>query len=75
MSVSYIPSETNFVTIDLKTDAQRVVEELQKKNMIVRPLTMYGKPTFLRVTVGTLEQNKQFLDAFSQIYPKFCQES
>ncbi len=75
MSVSYIPSQTNFVTIDLKTEAQRVVEELQKKNMIVRPLTMYGKPTSLRVTVGTLEQNKQFLNTFSQVYSKLCQES
>lgn len=72
MSVSYIPSETNFVTIDLKTDARIVTERLQKKNVIVRPLTMYGKPTFLRVTIGTLEQNKQFLEAFRQIYPQSC---
>ncbi len=68
MSVFYIPSETNFVTIDLKTDAQIVSKELQKYNVIVRPLTMYGKPTFLRVTIGTLEQNERFIDAFKQIF-------
>lgn len=68
MSVFYIPSETNFVTVDLKTDAKKVSDELQKRSVIVRPLTMYGKPTFLRVTIGTSEQNKRFIEAFKQIY-------
>lgn len=70
MSVFYIPSETNFVTIDTKTDAKRLSDELMKKGVIVRPLTMYGRPTFLRVTVGTQEQNIRFIDAFKQIYLK-----
>lgn len=74
MSVFYIPSETNFVTIDVKTDAQRVCEGLQKRNVIVRPLTMYGKPTFLRVTIGTPEQNKRFIDAFKPIYQEYSKE-
>lgn len=68
MSISYIPSHTNFVTIDLKTDAQEVCEELQKRGVIVRPLTMYRKPTFLRVTIGTPEQNKKFIEIFKEIY-------
>jgi len=68
MSVFYIPSETNFITIDVKKDTKRICEELQKSNVIVRPLTMYGKPTFLRVTIGTPEQNKRFIDAFKKIY-------
>jgi histidinol-phosphate aminotransferase len=68
MSVFYIPSETNFVTIDVKTDARKIADELVKRSVIVRPLTMYGKPTFLRVTVGTPEQNKKFIEIFRQIY-------
>jgi histidinol-phosphate aminotransferase len=68
MSVFYIPSETNFVTIDIKTDAKKVADELRERNVIVRPLTMYGIPSFLRVTVGTSEQNKRFIEIFNQIY-------
>lgn len=68
MSLFYIPSETNFVTIDVKTDAQKVADELKKRSVVVRPLTMYGKSTFLRVTVGTPEQNKKFIEIFNQIY-------
>lgn len=68
MSVFYIPSETNFITIDVKTDAEKIYEDLQIRGVIVRPLTMYGNPTFLRVTIGTQEQNKRFIEAFKQIY-------
>lgn len=68
MGIFYIPSETNFVTIDLKTDVKKIFEELQKRSVIVRPLSMYGKPTFLRVTIGTQAQNQQFINALNQIY-------
>jgi histidinol-phosphate aminotransferase len=70
LGVFYIPSETNFVTIDVKTDANGIAESLQKKGIIVRPLSMYGQPTFLRVTIGTPEQNKRFMDAFAKIHKK-----
>ncbi len=68
MSVFYVPSETNFVTFDVKTDAKKVSDELQKRGVIIRPLTMYGMPTFLRMTIGTPDQNKKFVDAFRQVY-------
>ena len=67
MSLFYIPSETNFVTVDVKTDGQKVADEFKRRSVIVRPLTMYGKPTFLRVTIGTLEQNKKFIEVLKQI--------
>ena len=69
MSVFFIPSETNFVTIDIKKDGREVCTELQKKGVIVRPLTGYGMPTFLRVTIGTMAQNRRFVDALKEIYP------
>ena len=68
MSVFYIPSETNFVTIDVKTETKKIYEEFMKKGVIVRQLTIYGLPTFLRVTIGTPEQNNKFIDVFRQIY-------
>lgn len=69
MSVFYIPSETNFVTIDVKADAKKVCGRLIERGVVVRPLTMYGLPTFIRVTIGTPAQNKRFIDAFREIYP------
>ncbi|MGB3862097.1 MAG: histidinol-phosphate transaminase, partial [Candidatus Aminicenantaceae bacterium] len=68
MSVDYIPSETNFVTIDAKTDARKICEDMQKRSVIVRPLAMYGQPNFIRVTIGTPGQNQKFIEAFQNIY-------
>jgi len=68
MSVDYIPSETNFVTIDAKTDSRKICEDMQKRSVIVRPLAMYGKPNFFRVTIGTPGQNQKFIEAFQNIY-------
>lgn len=68
LGIFYIPSETNFVTIDLKTDAQSIANGLQKQGIIVRPLSMYGLPTFLRITIGTPEQNERFMDVFAKLY-------
>jgi histidinol-phosphate aminotransferase len=70
MSVDYIPSETNFVTVDAKVDTQKICEEMQKRGVIVRPLAMYGQPTFFRVTVGTPEQNQKFIEVFQHIHNK-----
>lgn len=67
MSLFYIPSETNFVTVDVKADAKKVCGRLLEKGMVVRPLTMYGLPTFIRVTVGTPKQNKKFIEAFKEV--------
>jgi len=67
MSLFYIPSETNFVTVDVKTDGQKVADEFKQRSVIVRPLVMYGKPTFLRVTIGTPEQNRKFIEVLKQI--------
>jgi histidinol-phosphate aminotransferase len=66
--VFYIPSETNFVTFEVKTDTTSIADEFQKKGIIVRPLSMYGLSTFLRVTIGTPEQNERFMDALVKIY-------
>ena len=68
LSVFAIPSETNFLTIDVKTDAIKMSEELMNRGVIVRPLNMYGLDTFMRVTIGTQEQNEKFIEAFETVY-------
>lgn len=70
LGVFYIPSETNFITLDVKSDTKPIADELQKMGIIVRPLSMYGLPTFLRVTIGTSEQNQRLVDAFAKIFHK-----
>lgn len=65
MGVRYVPSETNFIYIDLDADdAPGLYESLLRKGIIVRPVGPRG----LRVTIGRMKENKQFAEAFTQLY-------
>jgi histidinol-phosphate aminotransferase len=57
-----IPAFGNFITFKVD-NAKQVFEELLKRGVIVRPIAGYGLPDYLRVTVGTEQQNRLFLAA------------
>lgn len=61
LNISYIPSLANFISFDVKQDANIVYQKLLQKGVIVRPLVAYGMPSYLRVTIGTSQQNERFL--------------
>lgn len=62
--VSYIPTETNFIFLNLNQDAKPIVNKLLEKGIIVRQI---GGETTIRVTIGTEEQNKRFADTLRRI--------
>ena len=51
----------NFVLCQVGA-GQRVFEELQKRGVIIRPLNNYNLPDFVRITIGTEEENQRLLD-------------
>ncbi len=55
-----IPSEGNFIAVRVG-DGAAVFAALQKRGVIVRPLAGYAMPQWVRVTVGTTEQNERLL--------------
>jgi histidinol-phosphate aminotransferase len=55
-----VPSEANFIMVKVG-DGAGVFEALQRRGVIVRPLRPYGLPEWVRVTVGTAEQNERLL--------------
>jgi histidinol-phosphate aminotransferase len=67
MGIPFVESSTNFILIDTGKDAEQVTEELMKRGIIVRSAKMYEMPTCIRVTVGTIEQNRRFIEAFSEV--------
>ena len=61
MGLGYIPSQANFLMIDLKRDMGSVVGQLRARNVFAgRPF--YPLRQHLRVTVGTMEEMKRFID-------------
>jgi len=67
MRLSYIPSATNFVLVDLKRSSKKVFKALLKRGFIVRDMNAWGMTTFIRVTVGTAKENDSFIKTLRDI--------
>lgn len=68
-ALEFIPSWGNFITFKVKpgkANAAQVFQSLLKQGVIVRPIAGYGLPDYLRVTIGTMEQNARFLAALDR---------
>ena len=62
-----LPSQANFLAVGFGRDAAPVHQGLLERGVIVRPLASYELPEFLRVTVGTADENTRFLAALKQV--------
>ena len=69
MDVPYVPSQANFLLIEVG-DGIQVFKKLLEMGVIVRPVVGYGLPAHIRVTVGLPEENERFIEALSQILDK-----
>jgi histidinol-phosphate aminotransferase len=61
-----VPTVANFIYFETPEPGAVVAKRIQQAGVIVRPLTAWGAPNALRVTVGTPEQNQQFLAALKK---------
>jgi histidinol-phosphate aminotransferase len=65
-----IPSETNFIFMDVGPEANDICDELLRLGVIVRPLAWMGFSEAIRISVGTAEENDKCLAAMGQILTK-----
>lgn len=70
LSLKYIPSATNFILVDIGFDGVLIFKELLKQGVIVRDMKPYKLDTFIRVTVGTKQENKKFIRVFKEVLEK-----
>ena len=67
LGLSSTPSQANFVWVDLGRDCREVFLGLLRRGVIVRTGDIFGAPTHIRVTTGTLEQSRKFVEALEQV--------
>jgi len=60
------PSQTNFFLIDVRGDATTLYESMLHKGVIIRSMAAYGYPNFIRITVGTKNENERFVTALKE---------
>jgi histidinol-phosphate aminotransferase len=69
MDLEIIPSSANFILARVG-DGQRVFNELQKLGIIVRPLGGYQLPEWIRISIGTPQENERCLQALKKALNK-----
>ncbi|HXE90045.1 MAG TPA: histidinol-phosphate transaminase [Terriglobales bacterium] len=67
LGIRFVPTTANFIYFDPGEDAAALARRLQAEGVIVRPLTVWGAPTALRVTIGTPEMNEKFVSALKKV--------
>src|SRR5271156_660201 len=75
LSIQFVPSVANFLLVEFARDAEPISEELLTRGVIVRPMRWMGLPTAIRVSVGTPEENKKFLDSLALVRETTPRES
>lgn len=71
LGFSVVPSETNFLLVRFGAQSSAVNQYLMQAGLIVREVVNYGLPDYLRISVGTPEENGLLIDALTQ----FAQQS
>ena len=67
LGLACLPSMGNFLTVNMGQNAMPVYDALLKQGVIVRPLANYQMPDYLRITVGTPEQNSRLIESLSGV--------
>ncbi len=67
IGLKFFHTQTNFLLIDMAMDADEVFERMLRKGVIVRSMTSYGYPEYIRVNAGLAEENERFVRALEDV--------
>lgn len=67
MGCEVLDSQANFIMFKPTRDAMEVFEELLERGIIVRPLKSFGLGEYIRVNMGTDQENKIFLKTLREV--------
>jgi histidinol-phosphate aminotransferase len=67
MQLSFVKSVTNFILLNIGPEASKVCRQLLQKGIIVRNMRAWGMNNFIRVTIGTMPENRKFIQALKEV--------
>lgn len=70
IGVRYEPSFTNFILVKVNMDSSSVAQGLMKRGVIVRDMKVWGMDQYVRVTIGSKEENRLFIRALKEVLRK-----
>lgn len=66
LQIPFVPAVANFVMVNVG-DGCAVFDQLLQRKIIVRPLKGYRLPEWIRISVGTMEENKKLIAALGEV--------
>lgn len=67
LGLRYLPSAGNFLCVAMPRPGREVFVALLHQGVIVRPVDNYGLPDFLRITIGSEQENQRLIDALRNV--------
>ncbi len=68
LSINYLGTYCNFITFRVGKESKALFKHLLKRGIIVRPLVNYGLTDYLRVSLGTPNDNNIFIKQMKLFY-------
>jgi histidinol-phosphate aminotransferase len=65
---SFVPSQANFVMIDMHTDVRPIIDQFATRNILVGR-RFPSMSNFLRITIGTQQETEAFVTTLREIAP------
>lgn len=66
LGLDQLPSQANFIMVRVSPKAAEINEAMLRRGVILRPLKSYGLPEYMRISVGSREENDIFMKAFRE---------
>jgi len=66
LGLEFVPSDANFILVRVGK-GQEVFKQLLSKGVIVRPMAGYQFPEHVRVTIGTMDENRKLIEALQKV--------
>ncbi|MFQ6133516.1 MAG: aminotransferase class I/II-fold pyridoxal phosphate-dependent enzyme, partial [Armatimonadota bacterium] len=63
MGLEYVPTQANFIFVNIGMDSVAAFDQLAKAGYTVRTGDIWGLDTWIRLTIGTREDNEGFVEA------------
>ncbi len=67
LGLAYVPTEGNFILVDVRIDSGECMDAFLRKGVIARSGGAFGYPRHLRVTVGLPEENARLVVALEEV--------
>jgi histidinol-phosphate aminotransferase len=71
LGLAMVPTQANFYALEVPCGATRAYDDLLARGNIVRSGDALHMPGYLRITIGTEEENRLLLDAIEELLPQW----